>query len=130
MKIEKFDKETLKLMREEINAALAPLAQKFGLESIALGSISYEATRFSGKVEVVLPSRADDPAVKERTAMEANILGLPEDIIGTPFVVGRDMYEVVRLDLKKRKFPVIAKNLTNGNNYKFSETVVLAAIKK
>ena len=48
------DKEFLRLLREKVNAALIPVAQELGVESMKLEGISYTDLEATGKLKIVL----------------------------------------------------------------------------
>ena len=102
--IEKFDKPTLKTVREALATALDGLQGELGI-NLEIGNISYSANQFTAKLTGSLLGH--DPLADEWERY-ANIYDLDVTWIGRGFVFNGKTYTVVGLDTKKRKYPVIA----------------------
>ena len=117
--IEKFDKPTLKTVREALATALDGLQGELGIK-LEIGNISYSANQFTAKLTGSLLGH--DPLADEWERY-ANIYDLDVTWIGRGFVFNGKTYTVVGLDTKKRKYPVIAS--CGDKRYKFPAAVVI-----
>ena len=121
-KIEQFNRPTLRVLSAEANAALAKVAAEFGL-TFETKAGSYSDTEFNFKATFKLNTTQAIQRIEQRTASVAQLLGLPEDVVGKTFYSNGVMFTVTGLNLKRRKYPVSATN-ANGTGYKFSEAEV------
>ena len=119
----------LKLLRTDIDKALEPIVKKYGLSSIKAGNASYSSNSFTIKVEGVLDGNAKSEQDAKMSNYYAGMLGLPKDIVGKRFIQQGTEFEVVLIDPKKPKFPVIAKRSFDGKMFKFPAAVVAVKLK-
>jgi hypothetical protein len=122
------DKEFLRLMREKVNQALIPVAKELGLESMKLEGISYTDLEATGKLKIVLSTSEDNPLVKQKNAMNAKLLGLPEDIVGSTITINGKVYEVIGFNLGKPKYAVKIKDIQSDKEYGCTVEQVLKGI--
>ena len=116
-------KDLLKDLRAEINAALVPIAQKFNLQRLQAGNATFNATRFSIKLEgEAQGAKSED---QERYELLGATLGLPP--IGTKLTYNRQDYETC--GLPARGGSVLIKRLSDGRQYKLDAGTVIALIK-
>lgn len=120
--ITKFDKEALKLLRIDIEAALAPIRDKYGLTDLHLGNISYNEYSFRGKIEGAVKSQKSEEENNIHNLHLSQLLGFNKNIVGEKFSNMGRTFTVTRIDLKKRKFPIIALG-DDGRSYKFQDRV-------
>jgi hypothetical protein len=117
-------KEMLKTLREDMNAALAPLAQKYGLESIKAANCSFTPDgAFTFKVEGL----ASGGLSKEESAYDANHkwMGLPPR--GTEITHGKRLYATFGLKNRSDKVIVVAKH--DGKKYLIDREIIAAGWK-
>lgn len=110
----KVTKEFLRLVNADIKKALVDVAKKHGINSIDLGSTSYDDSGWKTKIEVKLNTAAEDPKTKSHLA----ILGLPPDSIGKIIIYGGAMtqYRITGIDIGKPKFAIKAQRLHDGQD--------------
>jgi hypothetical protein len=111
------DKEFLRLMRQKVNEALVSVAKDLGLESMKLEGITYSDLEATGKLRIVLSTSEDNPLVKEKNAMHAKLLGLPEDIVGSTTTINGKVYEVIGFNINKPKYAVKIKDIQTDKEY-------------
>ena len=138
--INQFDRTNLQFIREDIQTALNEVAKKYGMTSLQLKAISFSASSFTSKIEAKLMNSQNalqvDPIFRANQERALRILGLPIDSIGRQFVgAGGMRFQVERIDLKKRKMPVIAWLVDNQGNvttksYKFPVDMAKRALEK
>ena len=118
--IEKFDKPTLKMVREALAATLDGLQEELGIQLKIGNSISFSANTFTTKLTGSLFSH--DP-LAEDWEKYAHVYDLDVTWIGKQFPSNGKTYTIVGLDTKKRKYPVIAS--CGDKQYKFPAGVVI-----
>lgn len=110
--------ETLKRVRPEIDAALAEIAKRHGMESLKLGRITYDrAGSFSGKIEGVMDGGASKEAQMYEVLREYE--GLPP--LGTTFENKQAAFTIIGANRTGSK--IIATAFT-GQRYLFSVDAV------
>ena len=118
--------EVLKQIREEVNALLKPLEEKFSVK-MELGRATYSHNNFTFKLE---GSRiGDDGSVVTKEAeafkMLAKMYGLEAEDLGKTFKTQGKEFTITGLSTKSNKFPIQAKG-SDGKSYKFpAESVKL-----
>ena len=122
MKLTEFNKTNLKTMRAEIDAALATVAEKYGI-SMSIGGIRYDAdgSNFHTKLEaaiigdggVTLDGRAKD------FQLNAHLFGLSADDLGRQFTSGSKSMTITGFNTRARKAPFLAKCREDGKTYRY-----------
>jgi len=117
MTITTLDKQTLRIVREKMNEALATL-EEIGIHA-KVGSISYEDQRASVKVEIAVMGENGEIVSKEASDYERyrEMYELPE--LGTTFVNRGTVYTITGLKPRSTKYPVLAKR-ADGKSFKFT----------
>jgi hypothetical protein len=118
--ITQFDRISCKVLRADITAALATVAQKHGID-IKPGSGRFSPTSFTIKIEAAVRNDNGEAQSKDRVAYinNAMTLGLPK--IGTRFTsyTGGE-FEITGLRTQARKRPVVARKLSDGTSWVFT----------
>lgn len=112
-----------KQFRREFAEAVTELEQKHGLR-IKLGNITYDDFGFKGKIDVTSVGKdaVNDPEALEKIKFAQNCQAFPNispDDYGREFENSHGTYVVVGLSPKAHKYPIIAKDKSNGKKYKF-----------
>jgi hypothetical protein len=130
--IKAFDKQNLKTLRADIDAAFAAIRQKHGV-SISIGNISYSPEKATSRVTIVAvgdPNLASDPRAAAAVKMQsdfklyASSFGLKAEQYGAIIKHGRDSYKLVGFAPRSPRFPILATNLTNGKTFKLPESAI------
>jgi hypothetical protein len=100
-------------LRNAIVEALEGVAKEHGL-TVRVGGGTYSEYTFNPKVEFSCTTEAGAPA---GFAYDAELLGLPRDAWGKTFTQRGETYTIVGINLRARKYPVLAKG--NCGTYKF-----------
>jgi hypothetical protein len=119
MNITKFDKPTLKMVREAIQSSLDGLQVDLGIQ-LKIGTMRFDDSTFTTKLEASLFGH--DPLAEEWEKY-ANRFGLDATWIGKKFHYIGKTYTIVGLDTKKRKYPVMT--ACDGKKYKFPADIVV-----
>lgn len=128
MNIKSFDRQTLRLLRPELESAFAAVATKYGI-AIQLGSGQFDSANATFKLE--LSAKASDGTTmnKERVAYTqfADAYGLKPEWLDKTFLFRGTPYKIAGLNTKARKAPILAAN-PQGKRYKFDTFTVKAAL--
>lgn len=110
--IKKFDPINLKQLHVIMQEALNKIAADFDLHSISLGIISYDPEGICFSSKVVARTKAENnSAVAEMQKRDSQYLGYDNNIIGSVAVIHGIKYRIDELNMKRRKFPIVATNL-------------------
>jgi len=130
MKVTTFNAANVKTIHQEIDAALAAIAAKYGLASIQSGGLRYSGNEFNTKItaktasETVSVSGVAISAVARRAA---SAYGLPDDIFDRDVVLQGTAFKIVDINPKKPKNCIVIRN-ERGTQYITSLTSVKQAI--
>lgn len=111
--IEKFNGKNLDELRPVIEQALQDAVGKYGLAT-SVGKITYGDTQFTAKLEVTTTNNGEVEFKKN-----ADLLDLKPEWFGKTFEFRGTTYEIIGLDLSKRKFPVVIQD-NNGKTSRFT----------
>ena len=126
--IKKFDKPTCKLVRADIDAAMAAVAAKYGIK-LQSGRGTFGDTNFTLKLEMsVLDETGVDLKAKREFETLANFVGLEPGDFGRQFTFRGEQYELSGINHRSTKMPILAKNVATGAKFKFGEDTVLRAL--
>jgi len=123
MTITTFNKPALRVLREDLDAALEAVAMKHGIE-LELGNIRFDASSFTAKVSANTKAAANAPAptsadgtVDLQSVAFGNVL--PESLRGRKFRAGTTTFTLTGVKSSRRKYPFSAEG-PKGGRYKFS----------
>jgi hypothetical protein len=126
VKITQIDRDTCRLMRPEIDAALRAVAEKFGMV-YKPGSATFTAGYVTFKAVV-----GADGAVASKDAeafkRNAGFYGLDAADLGRTFTYAGKSYKIVGCAPKSYRFPILAE--TGGKTFKLPADAVLAGLGK
>jgi hypothetical protein len=126
--MEEFDKDTIKNLRVEIDAALAAIAVKHGIQ-IRAGNATFSPEFMTMKLEFSTLQNGK-PVTKEAEALKlyAPSLGLTPEHLAKNFVISGVTYRLVGFCPRKQKFPMVCERTSDGKRYGLPEDVVLKAL--
>lgn len=126
--IKKFDKPTCKLVRADIDVAMAAVATKYGIK-IQSGRGTFGDTNFTLKIEMsVLDETGVDLKAKREFETLAHFVGLEPGDFARQFTFRGEQYELSGISHRSTKMPILAKNIATGVKFKFGEDTVLRAL--
>lgn len=130
-KIKEFTRANVRTLMDEVQEALGPIAEKHGLVLDRKGKTFYN-DRVPVMFQMLVRVEDADGKVLDSKAQEfkaaASLVGLKADDLGKTFIIRGTSYEVEGLNLRARKFPVLAKSMQNGKTYKFQADTVARSI--
>jgi hypothetical protein len=125
------DRDTLRLLRDEINAALASVGEKHGLRLLA-GSASFSDLEATFKLVVSQASAEGQQQLAAKAGADfaafAPLLGLDAEWFGKTIRLNGAPFEVVGVDPGKPKNCVKLRRLSDGKAFKCPPATVRAAI--
>lgn len=134
--IKAFDKQNLKALRADIDAAFEAISKKHGV-NLSMGTIRYapSSNQATAKLTMIAmgdASTATDPraaaAAKAQAEFKifASSFGLKPEQYGATFTFGRDTYKLVALNPRASKNPIHGTNVRTGKTYIFRESAIVS----
>lgn len=112
---------------DEVMSEIEAVAAKYGL-TVQRGRGTYNDTQFNVKLTFVVKETGNGLDGEEVVfARDAFRLGIPAEWRGKTFMSRGHIYTITRLDLRKRKMPILA-NRDDGMRFKFSVDAVDRAL--
>lgn len=130
MKVTTFNAANVKAIHQEIDAALAAIASKYGLASLQSGGLRYSGNEFSTRVTAKTASdtvSVSGVAISAVARKAASAYGLPEDIFDRDVVLQGTAFKIVDINPKKPKNCITIRN-ERGTQYITSLSAVKHAI--
>lgn len=120
-----FNRQNLPGLKIDMQNALNEVAKKHGLASITVNpGGSFTETTFDLKIQARTIAQSVDPNFIQHQKSIAAMYNLPENTVGRRFTSNGQHFEVVKIDTKKPKFPIIAnlvvENKITTKGYKFT----------
>jgi hypothetical protein len=125
--ITKLDRNTVNQLRKPLHAALTEFATAHGLNSVSVGSITYNPVTFTAKIKFMLVD-AEEVAVAE-FARHAEFVGLQPGDYGRLIFVGGHQYRVVGVNLRCRKYPISVRR-SDGKMFKMTLNTICVALNR
>ena len=123
-KINSLDRTAVRRINDDIQSALDAVAKRYGVQ-IKVGNSRFSNTNCTTKIDISTVSEGGTVMTKEATDYNryASSFGLTKKL-GETFEFRYDTYEIVGLKPRSSKYPVLAKNLSNGKTFKFPVNVI------
>ena len=131
-KIEKFTRGMCDDLRDNIEDALAPIGEAFGIK-FGTSGITYSEAVATLKLEmgVVSADGKVNTKMAEKFKAYANRWGLKVSDLGRKFTSrSGEVFELVGAKPMNRKYPIMGRSMASGVTYKFTVTALLVALKK
>ncbi len=129
-KIKKMDRATCIKMAGEVKAAMAKIAESYGV-NVTMGRSVFDDSSATFKVECSVLGENGQVITKEAKSFTtyARLFQLePEDLFREVFIAGKTL-KIVGLKVNSPKFPVLLQD-ANGVMYKYSATAVQSLLNK
>lgn len=129
MTIKNIDRAALRILSAEINAALAPLAQRHGI-TLRIGNGTFGGAYATLRLDVATIGEQGQANTREASALDSlgALYGLPGVKVGTVLVLQGDRFTVIGLNAKARKAPVCLRRERDGKEYKATVEMVKRAL--
>ncbi len=128
--IKQFDKQSIEMMRTEIQSALDHIKTKYGLSELKLETINYQLSSFSSKISGIVESDEMNNYKQNEAKFFAAKNGLPPDFIGSEFAMDRDVFTITHLVTSRPKYPITAHCKENGKTFKFTTQRIKELLEK
>jgi hypothetical protein len=123
--INSFDRSTVVLIANDIQSALAKVANQYGV-NIKVGNASFSPTNFTTKITVSTISKDGTVMGKEASDFDryAFMFGITDYKVGDEFEFRDETYKIVGMLPRSKKYPVLAKSVSSGKTFKFPASVL------
>ena len=128
--IKQFDKQSIEMMRTEIQSALDHIKTKYGLSELKLETINYQLSSFSSKISGIVENEEMINYKQNEAKFFAAKNGLPPDFIGSEFAMDRDVFTITHLVTSRPKYPITAHCKENGKTFKFTTQRIKELLEK
>ena len=122
------NRQTLTNFRQDFEKAMEALEKQYGF-IIDLGSITYSATSFYGKLEVHEGDSRDDLNEQEFKKY-CKSYGLDPEDYDRRFTYGGKDYIIIGIRPSKRKYPISCQQVQDGTTYNFTADTVRRVLGK
>ena len=119
-KIEQFGKQELNFLRLEIQNALDKIKNKYALSELSLGTINYTSSTFNAKINGAVQVADTIDFEMNEVSFFAMRHGLPQNLIECSFNLDGAIFDIINIEFRNPKFPVIAKGRFDGRIFKFT----------
>lgn len=124
--IKQIDKEFLRCLRSEINEALEPIAEKYGIKFDA-GNASFSQFNATIKLEIATAQNGDFVTKEAQSFLTyAELLGLSKDFLNKEFSYFGTKYILTGYSPRSTKYPFIVTKVLDGGSYKLPKNAVTA----
>ena len=122
-KVTSFNRQNIRQINSELEAALKQVAEKYGLE-VKLGNTRFTSDNFTTKVQVATVGEGGITMSKEATDFNRykTILGINMEL-GQEFQRSGKTFTIVGLKPRSKKYPILAK-CSDGKTYKLPVDLV------
>ena len=126
--IKQLDRATVAYIRQHLETALKPLAEKLGV-AMDLGRCTFEVSNCRFQLKIAVRDCNGQAVTEEAESFKhsAKLFGLEPADLGKEFNHQGQPYTICGLRPTSRKYPVIAR-AGNGKSYKFPCRAVLEAL--
>ena len=129
-KITKFTRGILDDLRDNIDDALAPLGEQFGIK-FGLASITNSDTKATLTLEIGVAGYAVKTKTAEAFEEYAARYGLRPEDLGSKFLSAKgEEFTIVGAKPINRTSPILGRSTDDGVTYKFTATAVATGLKK
>lgn len=124
MPIAKITKPVCQTLREELEAAMAPVAAKHGI-NIATGRGTFSDAEFT--LKVILTTKGEggvDQGAKKRFEQLAHAVGLKPEDFGREILLDHERFRIADINPRASAKPVLVERLSDGKRFKIAAEAV------
>ena len=129
-KIERFDRQSIAILTEEIDKALNEIRIKFGLEELVVNSVKADSISMTAKLSGRVSGDHAENYEYNMAVLFADYNGLPADLLKQEFISNGRGYAIIRIETRNPKYPILARGLLDNLMYKFSVAQVKEALER
>lgn len=112
-----FDRPSLRILGEEINAALQAVATKHGI-TLKYGGCSFTPTEARFRITGFIPTDGAETPEAAEFKHYATLVGLLPEHLGQTFECNGNTYRITGMTRRGGKYPILAER--NGKGFKFT----------
>lgn len=129
MKIYSFDKETIRMIRSELQLAVRDIETRYGIQLTA-GRAKYSEKSASMTIDMATISNNGEVLDREREFVIANLtwLGLKAEHLEATFRIGNDTFKLKGYKRARHAKPFSVVSVTTGMTYVTSDSSVRAGL--
>lgn len=128
MKVTQFNSQSLKELRSEINAALATVSQKYGID-LSIGTISYDTGKATTRLTMETKSESNGISVPKGAAY-LSLFDLPKDAFEREFTLQGVRFRLTELKTNRPKNPCSITRVSDGVGFKCGADQVRRALER
>lgn len=132
-KITEFKRGNVRDLMGEVQAALEPIAEKYGLTLDRKGN-TYHRDRLPVMLQFLIATQDTDgndlSASAQAFQKNAQFFGLETTDLGRKFFSNGDLFRVTGLSTRAKRYPVLAVRVRDNRGYKFSAERVYSLLQK
>lgn len=121
------DTKKLDAIRKALEISLEVIGEAHGV-AFDIGKMTYSHSGFRCPLEAFEVSDTGVSADQVKFEQAAHFFDLSPSDYGRVFWMGRDQWKLVGIELKNRKYPIIAEKVGSGKTYKLESRHVQIAI--
>ena len=127
--IKEFNKNNLKALRQDMNAALAKLEAQYGIQ-INVGNASYSDNEVTFKTKCNTISASGTAITKEAQnwSLYAELNGVGQFSIGDRITLQGKVFEIAGWNTRAKKSPVMIKEVGTNKGYKCPKEVLMGKL--
>lgn len=129
MKINTFDKDTLKMIRAELQLAVRDIECRYGIQLTA-GRAKFSEKSASMVIDMATIGQNGEVVDREREFLTANLswLGLKSEHLSATITLGSDTFKLKGYKRARHAKPFSLVSMTNGKTYVASDSTVRTAL--
>jgi hypothetical protein len=118
--VKQFGPQELDILRKEIQLSLDEIKSRHGLSQLSLGTIRFNLSSFSAKVFGKVQNSVTENYEQNEAIFFATRHGLPQDFIGSEFLLDGSVFTITHLFTSRPKYPITAHCEEDGRTFKFT----------
>jgi len=124
--IKEFNKQNLKSLRNDMNAALAKLEKQYGIQ-IHVGNASYSGNEVTFKTKCNTISVLGKALTKEAQnwGLHAELNGVGHFAVGDSVELNGQIFTIEGWNTRAKKSPVMIQEVATGRTYKCTKATIL-----
>ena len=130
-KIKEFTRANVRDITDEIEKALRPIAEKYGVALDRKGRSFYRDSMPVMFQMLVTEKGADGTVISAKDKdfkRHCSLVGLEPDDLGREFELRGETYQITGLNLRAKRFPITGKRCRDGKGFKFHDSDVKRAL--
>ena len=116
-KFERFDRQSIEILIDEIDKALNEIRIKDGLEKLVVDSVKADNISMTAKLSGRVSGNHAENFEHNMALLFADYNGLPANILKQEFISNGKWYAIMRIEPRNPKYPILARGLVDNLVY-------------